>query len=250
MASLVAVDTPDYQRGVVNPQLLLANVAAGTASVTVQIPPNAETLIVTAADMADGGTIFVQGTGSLYKYTGVRLPSQPHMTAAVSWYFDISQAVDDEVLVQFTDAPGTGWFVYADSGTHLVGDASSLKNTLGQAYVIASIPSGTAADHPPTEMQKAALIFNSTTNTTVLAAPGAGLRIRLFNISMFAAGNWAYVNDNTGVAITGVSNGGTCNWQSHPQGLPLATNSVLAIGGAGAAGTTGIITVQYTVEAV
>ena len=130
---------------------------------------------------------------------------------------------------------------YSDAGA---------TNSLGVQYVVPTVPNVAAGDHPPNEVSLTALTFNSTTNAQILAAPGAGKRYRVFGISLFATSNWCYVNDNTGVAITGVSSGGTANWLAPGQGVPLATNSALAVGGAGAGGTTGIVTVQYTTETI
>jgi hypothetical protein len=178
----IAIDTPDYQRGVISAQKLLATVAAGTASVTVGIPPNAETLIVTAADIADGGTIYAEGTSTLYKYSGVRLPSQPHMTAAVTWVFDVSNPMDEQVDVVFTDAPGMTWFVYADAAVHVIADASTLKDTHGSVYAVPAVPSTVAGDHPPDEVSFVSNVF--TANAEILAAPGNTQRIRVFSVLM------------------------------------------------------------------
>lgn len=252
MAGPIATDTPDYQRGIFNPQALLATVPANTATVTVGVPTNAETLIVAAADIADGGTIFAQGVSTLYKYAGVRLPTQPHMTTATTWFFDVSAAMDERVQITFTDAPGEIWFVYADAAAHVIGDASTLKNTQGAVYSIPSAPATDSGDHPPVELQLAS-ILDAANGTVLVAPPGAGVRLRVFDAFVNATSTAAFValrTSSTGKQIVGLGSTGG-NTAGHiscaPSGVPLPTNEgINMVATAGNADGT----VTYTVEIV
>ena len=250
MAS-VPVDTPDYQRGVVNAQKQLYSGNVGPVSVNIGIPPNAESLMVLwqpSRTTLSGPQ--VTGNTSGFPYPGVPITPRFFTGAKNVWVFDVSAATDTVVSLAAPIGVTATATVYSDAGVHIVADTSKYTGFNGVQYVTPAVPGTTAGDHPVDELQKAATIFNSTTNAQILAPPGAGLRYRLFGISLFATPNWVYVNDNTGVAITGVSANNTTFWSCHPQGLPLATNSAFAVGGAGAGGTTGICTVQYTTETV
>jgi hypothetical protein len=246
----VAIDAPDYQRGVISAQKLLATVPAGTASVTVGIPPNAETLIVTAADMADGGTIYVQGTSTLYKYPGLRLPSQPHMTAALTWVFDISNSMDEQVNVVFTDAPGMIWFVYADSTAHVIADASTLKNTRGSMYVVPAVPSTAAGDHPVDELQCAVNGFG--VNSTFIYSPGAGQRLRVFTLALANTTTTLtsqFIDSVTGGLLGFLQGVGPLVLPLPGQGYPLSADAALEVQ-LGSGGGVVVATAYYTVETV
>lgn len=246
----IPVDTPDYQRGIVNPQVALSTGHAGTGVADVTIPPNCEALIVVLVNPAATDSVAVTGDTTGFSYPGIASFTNKAFQSSRTWFFDVTSTLDQTCTVHVVAQNGGAWAVYADAGVHIVGDVARYTNHNGSQYVVSTIPNVEAGDHPPNELQKAASIFNSTTNATIVATPGAGLRLRLFSVSLFANSNWVYVSDNTGVAITGVSANSNSVWQSHPQGLPLATNSPFVVGGAGAGGTTGICTVQYTVETV
>lgn len=250
MAEPIATDTPDYQRGVFNPQALLATVPANTASVTVGIPTNAETLIVVAADISDGGVIYAQGTGTLYKYSGVRINAQAHMTAATTWFFDVSAAMDEQVKIVFANAPGQIWFVYADAAAHLVADSSANKNTVGQAYVIGSVPSTFSNDHPPTEIQTNSALVAASGN--IVAPAGAGNRYRLYAVTMAstAAGVVGVVNSgNATIAYCCCAGVGNNTVVFPDQGVPLPTNTPIYYQQLFGANDM-VITVAYSLENV
>lgn len=228
------VDTPDYQVGVVSAQVLLAAVPSGTATVRVGIPPNAETLIVTAANIGTNPTVFVEGVSTLYKFPGALVVQQPFITAAPTWLFDVSNAVDTQVDVTFSSAPGTGWFVYADSGVHVTVDPSKLTNGYGQQYVIPSVPSVNTADHPPNELLWTG--GNAAGNTLILPAPGANQRYRLFAAAVWPQGAWGVqvLEHITGRWLIGTGPAGgqvSITWPL--TGITIATNQAVELQAAG-----------------
>lgn len=251
MAGPIAIDTPDYQRGVFNPQLLLAAVPAGRSSVTVGVPTNAETLVVATTGIPADDLINVVGVTTGISYPGVSLPPQPRIVSTPTWMYDVSAATDSEVSVSFTSAPTATWYVYADAGTHLTVDASLVKNSVGAAYVVPSIPSPQAGDHPPNEMQ---CTFDFGTTTQVfMGAPGAGLRYRLFTIELTGdntAGSWEMVAsgsvDGPYIHVAGVN---ATVIPLHPQGYPMPADTGLTVV-QDAAGGTWRGTVWHTTETV
>lgn len=228
MAGPIAIDTPDYQRGLVSAQKLLATVPAGTDHVTVGVPPNAETLIVTASNVGTNPTVYVEGTGTLYKFPGKLAIQQPFITSAPTWFFDVSQSVDSSVLVQFSAAPGEQWYVYADSAAHLVVDSSKRVDGFGQQYVIPSLPSVLSGDHPTIELSLAS--GDLTGSGTMIAAPGASQRLRIFALALAghnAAGEVLVENGPGGTTLLPLLGIGPAILPVPLTGYPLSVNTAL-----------------------
>jgi hypothetical protein len=244
-----AIDTPDYQRGVVSAQVLLAEPAAGVASVTVGIPPNAETLIISASDAPAGTTVQVQGTSTLYRYPGKLAVGNPFLISAPTWFFDVSQPADEEVTITFSNAPGEGWVVYADSAGRVTVDAGQLANHQGSAYVIPTVPNVETTDHPPNELQFAGGLFSATGN--IAAAPGAGLRLRVYSLTLSCQSGvtLGLIRDGgSGVSLIGCFGPGSNSITFPGQGVPLSTNEPLQYylyAGANGALATAVYTTEH-----
>lgn len=224
----MSIGTPDYTRGVVSAQKLLATVAAGTARVTVGVPPNAETLLVCCANGPSNGVLYVQGVTTLYLYAGVLFPEQQHIDTTTTWAFDVSSSMDEQVYVVFANAPTQEWFVYADAAVHVVGDASTLKNQNGAMYVIPSVPSGGAGDHPPNELSCTSNTFAAA--GTLIPAPGAGQRIRLFAAQLMnygTAGAWRLYDSSDTVTYLTCAESRSAELAYPLTGVTLPTNNAL-----------------------
>lgn len=252
MPGPVTIDTPDYQRGVVNAQVLLATVAAGTHTVTVGVPPNAESIMISldgGAVTAGNAAMVGVSTGALYAGAAIKIAGSPFTSA---WVFDAAEVVDAQVNVSVPSTWASGWHVYADAGVHVVADTANLRNEYGQLYVIPSIPSTTAGDHPPSELQSTCQLALSS-GSVVLATPGAGRRYRIF---------YATVSTTDGViramgmndSVSGVNfcagdsiNGAQVSVSYQPSGLPLSSNA--AVQATSSAGNVNIQLV-YTTESV
>jgi len=277
-------DTPDYQRGVVSAQQLLATVAAGTAEVTVDVPPNAETLIVCVQEYPS--SLFIRAVGVT---TGVVYPTAFCSTGdgIVTWqaqFFDCSSPLDSKVQITCATAPSQPWYVYSDAAVHVVIDPISANaiggtgaanpggtvqvggtdgtdlRTLrtseqGLPYAIPSPPGIDTGDRPPVELTWLTTT-GLTVSTNVLSSPGAGKRYRLFYVNPFVedAAGACYVEFYAaygGLVILGYP-GATAGVGVPPITLPLVGLPVLADGGLTltvAGGTCGI-TLGYTVETV
>lgn len=250
MSPQVTIDTPDYQFGVVNAQKLLATVPNGTNSVTVGVPPNAETLIVLTPGGINLFRCQVTGVTSGLSYAGIILPGQASASSGLQWFFDVSQAVDAQVTVTLSAGAGGAWSVYADAGVHVVADASKLTNDLGVQYVIPTVPNILNSDHPPVELKFASLI--TAASAVFIPAPGAGLRLRIFSAMVFpnATAVFGWLADSVGgVAICPGSQQAPGILPFIPQGIHLSTNASLNYSLQGGSGNM-YVSAIYTVESV
>lgn len=244
------VDTPDYQRGVVNAQVLLATVPGGTSTVTVGVPPNTETLVVIVPGAAANTGIFCTGVVTGVQYSGVKSSAEPLVSETPTWWFDVSAVVDASVKVSLTVATADVWYVYADAGTHTVADISKLVSNLGVQYQIPTVPATDLGDHPPTEVTVSSAYISST--SAIIAAPGAGLRLRIFSaqLATVTAGLLGYVLDNAaGRGLAACAGAGNSITTFPGQGYPMSTNSALeyeVLAGSGSMW----VAVVYTTETV
>jgi len=245
-----AIDTPDYQRGVVSAQKLLATVAAGTASVLVTPPPNCETLIVITETGTLANFVSCLGVTSGVLYPGSRTLSPGNNAFLPVFMFDVSDVIETELELSWQSSPPAAWYVYSDAGVHTVADVSSSKDLLGQQFVVPVIPYGRPGCHPPQELIILSAI--EAANATLLPAPGAGLRYRIFGVTMAAAaaGLTGVVYDaGSGhglLCCTGVGNS-TSSFPS--QGIAITDDNAVGyilLAGAGAM----YICLQYTLETV
>jgi hypothetical protein len=140
-----------------------------------------------------------------------------------------------------------------------VSDGTDLRARRGSkqgiAYAIPTAPNTATGDRPPVELQWAN-VNGATSTGPVVAAPGAGLQIRVFFISAYAnnssASYYISANNAAGAALvlcdSGIAAGGTPLPLMLPlTGLLCETNTAVSIVvAAGAAGAT----IAYTVETV
>lgn len=246
----IIVDTPDYQRGVVSAQILLAKALIPTPLFPlIQIPPNAETLIL-AADGADPTIPEVIGQETGIAYAGVKAQSQFQLDNSSVWFYDISSVLDVEIEVVFNTPAITNWYAYTDSAARTIVDVSKTSNQQGVQYVIPTIPATDANDHPPNEL----LVKNITlaASGTILAAPGAGKRYRVFSVQMatVTGGVLATAFDATsGLWIGVVAGPGTSQATIPAQGYPMTANTALGYSLQAGAGSVASI-VYYTIETI
>lgn len=243
------VDTPDYQRGVVSAQTLLATVPHGQPSIDVGVPFNAETIVILCPTGSTVSNVVARGHDSGFQYPAV--VGAPNPTGNV-FYVDISAAVDRSanIELQGPDTTGIGeWFIYADSGVHVVVSGTSAADSLGSQYVVPVAPSTLADDHPPVEVLVQDAGFTAT--GPLLPAPGTVFRYRLFyvTISPLVAGSTGALFDavpNKPLFTGAVS--GAASMSYGPSGYAMAEDSALTA--ALVAGTEFAACVTYTVEAV
>ena len=250
MASPI-VDTPDYQRGLVNAQKLLASTPGATHVLNVGIPPNAETLVISAPG-TNNVTPAVQGTTTSTFYPVVPVPPAVIGLPAMSmWLVDVSQALDATVTITFPNPLSATWYVYSDAGVRLTMDIAvgSAVGGSGQAeptgamvvggigahakmyawemteggagYVVPTIPSTAAVDHPPQELSYADAGFTAT--GTLVAAPPAGQRLRVFSmwLAVQTAGLLSTINFAGSDYLLVVPNTGAATQTIPGQGFPL-----------------------------
>jgi hypothetical protein len=153
MTAIFNVDSPDGQNGITTAQQVLAKLTAATASVVVTIPSNAETLVIMAGSTPGLATFTAIGVTSGYNYP-VNISSEEFGSAVFGQYFvNVSNAVDSQITLAWTLAPGDGWIVYSDQAPHIsfdpnVGQLVQLRDSpIGDMGVIAMGSDGTL-QHP------------------------------------------------------------------------------------------------------
>lgn len=116
----MAVDTPDFQQGVVAAQQLLATEASGSTTVTVTLPANTQTLVIVCEGGSGAPTVTVTGHATSIPYPGSQLAQGTNTGANVAFMFDVAPAVDSEVTVDVTGGGSPNWWVYCDDAPHVV----------------------------------------------------------------------------------------------------------------------------------
>lgn len=247
----MSIDTPDFQRGVASAQVLLAKEHLPTTSVIVGIPPNAETIVVVFEEtLPTAGVAIAFGVVSSINYPSVSTRSNGAGAQWTTFYFDVTNVIDEELEIQLDNATGGFWYVYADTGVHVVGNYAPLVDDVGAQLVVPVIPSGLPGDHPPTELSMGGNQF--TANGQLLAPPGAGRRYRIFSAQLSST-----VAGLAGVLLDAVSNVSfiTCTGVGNmampfvPQGVPLSANAAVNYTILSGAGNM-VALVQYATETI
>jgi hypothetical protein len=118
--SLVAVDTPDGQRGVVSASKLLASVAANTGSVTVTIPPNAKTMVIAFTGGDNPPLVGAVGVTTGFQYPPTLRKNYDEAAPSTSYAVPVDATLDTQITITATTAPLHAWYVYAHSGIEVV----------------------------------------------------------------------------------------------------------------------------------
>lgn len=216
------VDTPDGQYGTVSPQTLLGTFA--TASATVTLPPNAESLLIFTAGVVSRLLLTVVGVTSGVDYRWSAMPLGPGGDTNPVYVVSVIPAVDSQVTITWAAGVGT-WFAVADSAirqtldqylsqlTQFIGSVTGnygllalgsdgtdaralLTDTLGR---LITSPAAGAPTVPNASVQLAV----TGTPANILAAPGSGNNY-LFGVTINSA-------SNTGVVT--ISAGGVIIWE-------------------------------------
>lgn len=146
-----------------------------------------------------------------------------------------------EILVQgqglVGGPPGFGTVVFNNLSIVCNDPHASLQNLIGELYIVPTVPSILAGDHPPNEVQ----FISGTSNASgaiVLPAPGNGKRYRVFSITASLDVTGAY-NYNGGLLDTGnnqflvlfnnatVQGFLTLQVNYGPSGYPLSNNGAI-----------------------
>lgn len=222
MATPASVDTPDYQRGVVSAQKLLATVPGGTAAATVGLPPNVETLVVVVPGF-DLTSATCVGVTSNATYPGIATRTGQGAGLTTAMYFDVSAALDASVTVTAGAAPNNTWYIYGDSGVHITTDLGLDTTLVGAGYRGLNAVGTTALDPnvqnasplPVVATQSSGQVACLTAGATMIVpAPAVGANY-LFSMDVMpgqAAPNGARLIDHTtGDVIAYAGASGTSN---------------------------------------
>jgi len=212
----VTPDLPPYQKGVVSAQKLLATVAAGTGTVTVGVPPNAESLVILLPSDPAIDKVVVQGTTTNVEYPSLVLLTNSLESATFCCIALVSSAVDAEVTVTPGTVPSVPWHVYADSASRLVSDLTlrAVQGANGatvsgygllvmgsdgtDSRMLSVDPTGGIVLSGPNQATPVTAVTNSWTD--VIPAPPAGYYTKLFSCDMPegpGAGNAIQLADST-----------------------------------------------------
>jgi len=129
------IGTPDYQRGVVSPQILLATEPATTLTANIGVPPNVETLLIFAQEEAGWSFGHVKGTTTnkyypFYQYV-VNAPASSNPIIIAS----VEPAADGTYELQWITTGTKNWYVVGDSAVRQVVEAnlSLVQQAIGTA---------------------------------------------------------------------------------------------------------------------
>lgn len=225
---MITPDTPDYQRGVVNAQILLASVPGTDSSVVVGIPPNAESLIVAGPAFSTLSGVEVIGTTTHILYPGALTLGTPASVRPAVAIFDVSQPVDSQVTVELATAPGAEWYVYADSGVRCFVDVSRVVDRNGVTYTSETPGSTHNDERPGVGLSYVGANFNE--GNAVIASPPAGSYIRLFGCWLTPQpGNTAALQDSNTTLYLATPAGAYSKVSYSPGGVALPEGSNLSV---------------------
>lgn len=244
------IDTPDFQTGVVSAQKLLASCAAGVTERAVYVPVNAETLIIVATEQNAISSISVTGntTGISCPLSSISAPEGSGFSP--TWYADVSSVLDDAVTVSITFGVASAWYIYADSGVHMVSDTNKAVNNQRVQYTIPIPPDTASGDHPYNNLSFAHAYLTAV--GVAFAAPGAGKRYRVFSAQgvQWSGTPFGYVQDSLSGQIFAMV-GGNAQFPINflPYGLPLEDNAAVNYGMIAGNGAV-LILLTYTIETI
>ena len=115
------IGTPDWQRGTVGAGKLLATVPGTDTSVTVSVPPNAQSLVIVVSYSSPENYVEVKGVTTGRGYTGaLRTSDEPPSYGDAWYYFAVSSSLDEQVTVTLAAAPTSDWYVLSETGVTMV----------------------------------------------------------------------------------------------------------------------------------
>lgn len=242
--------TPDWQRGSYSAQKLLTVQPATVASVVVDTPANAESIVLALAPGQVSPIALCVGQTTGIQYTGMQLYGSDNTYRSDTFIFDVSAAVDSQIQIGFESAPGAAWWAYADAGVHLVADMGTRKTPSSAVYTVPTVPSTFGGDHPPCELLLAGNIFNAA--STLIPAPASGQRNRIFALTMqgIATAVNGYLFDSaSGQPFVGFANSSFGSVQILPTGFAQAEGASVGYDLFAGSGSV-ICSAIYTIETV
>lgn len=248
MAGPIAVDTPDYQRGIVNPQLEVLNTQLFGGTANFFIPENAETLVAICSSIPPIETLKLTGVTTGNAYIGVPLAGYSGVNLRV-FVFDAVPTLDTQL--QVTGGSAGHAFniqVYADAGVHLMVDGANARTSIGTQYVVPTVPSTLTLDHPPNELQYGS--WQVSDGQALGPTPGTGQRLRIFSASVGHCSNAGdtVLADNTGTWFYqghSVNPGQQSTYGPSGIALPALSQVIAHISGGTVVGT-----MTYTIETI
>lgn len=119
MSSIPITGAPDWQHITSSSQSLLATVPAPNQSVTITVPPNAETIVVLSIDTVGTDALTVKGVDSSHYYFNnvAFVTIGGHIYS--EYFIDVSDTVDGALNISFASPMTDSWYVYSDQESHL-----------------------------------------------------------------------------------------------------------------------------------
>ena len=274
------VGTPDGQQGVAQPQVALATVTAGTATKTVGVPANAQTIIVIASSTPGLGTFTAVGGTTSFGYPVGFARNKVGSLDQAMYFVNVADCIDSTIVLTFSLAPSNNWFIYADQGVHVTfdpfvgsivqaaGSAPDLNgvmvegsdgnlahvlttDTRGTLEAVSVPPGSSTGDHPTNEMQYITSGFAGVFD--LLGPPASGKRYRIFDCSMTpyaapVAGNLATMYDNFSGRIFATCGPLSSSHSSYlPSGITMTGNGKVS---GNTPGGNFAVSLAYTIETV
>lgn len=167
-----------------------------------------------------------------------------------------------EILVQgqglVGGPPGFGTVVFNNLSIVCNAPHASLQNLIGELYIVPTVPSILAGDHPPNELLIASPRLAA--GGTILASPGAGLRYRIFFACLLLIGSSgaygeAIIQDSvTSRALVFALTSSTGQFPQITEfpltGLPAGNNAAFTVQTIGGTYSAADVILVYTLETI
>ena len=117
---MVNVGTPDWQRGIVTAGKLLGAFPYSQTSAVVNIPPNAESLIVVVPGSVSPGTLSAVGVTTSMQYPGTKRLGLGTFSTSSMFLFNVSSSLDAQITLSWSGFAEYDWWAYSDNASMIV----------------------------------------------------------------------------------------------------------------------------------
>ena len=168
------VGTPDWQRGIVSAGLLIGTASGSQPSITVDIPPNAQTIVVAFTGGGSPTSITCQGVTTGNYYPGAYRKGSASISSRDTYLFMVSSQLDDQVTI--TPLPNVNygdWSVYSQSGVNIV----DVPEILDLLQIGAAVSSGQGVNIFGSDGVRARIISVDSNGRQVPLVPAVGNKV-------------------------------------------------------------------------
>lgn len=215
------VGTPDWQRGTVGAGKILASLPSTTTTTRVDVPANAQTLVIVDKGGTSITALVVSGVSTNMEYPGMVRTFPAGLGNGNLYLFTVLPGLDSQVDVQVSPGFLGQWYIYSMTATALI-DVAELSGIVQPTWTVlngVTVPTGgwdgshyevfscdsNGRQVPLVPTSSSGAVVLSATGVQVLAAKAAGHNY-LFGVDLTNTSGAAVAMSLTigGVAITSV----------------------------------------------